>query len=106
MNMENDKYIMPTMPLPDTPFRLPMFGGIVPPRPDIIHVRNDDILSAKTPEPKRIKVLKGSAFLFGIIWDKADRILNIFISVLWIKIPIPAKKCMMKLKEKTDNEGR
>jgi hypothetical protein len=71
--------------------QLPLYGEIVPRQP-VIYMRHEDLLSAKMPEPIRIKVKLSKCVLIGGIWDKKDRMLHILIPWLHIEIPFKEKK--------------
>ena len=88
--MNIDKYIPPPPPLPDTPFRLPFYGGFIIPKPRIItkiEMKMEDVAPIKA-KPRRIRIRRLKRyFLFFVTWNKEDRILHIFIPMFHIEIP-------------------
>lgn len=84
-------YMPPPPPKADMPFRMPLFGGIVPPTPTVTMSR-ESLMPAKMPEPRRIKIERTNRyFVFGAIWDKKSRTLYILIPMLLIEIPLKEK---------------
>jgi len=86
-----EEYMLPPPPT-GIPFHLPMFGGLVPPRPTVTMTR-ESLMPAKMPEPRRIKIERSKRyFVFGVIWDKESRTIFVLIPMLLIEIPLKEKK--------------
>jgi len=86
-----DKYTPPPLPKADMTFHLPLYGGIVPPRP-IIPIIREEIMPAKMPEPRHIKLhIMRRGILFGYLLDKTNGKLHIFLLVFDLEIPLKVK---------------
>jgi hypothetical protein len=73
-------------------FSLPLYGGIVPPRPTVT-ITPENIIPQKTPKPKRIivKIIK-RYFLLGFAWNETYSEIYIFIPMLCIAITVKKRR--------------
>jgi hypothetical protein len=88
--MLDNVYTPSPLPPPATNihFHLPLFGGLVPPRPTVTMLR-ESITPKEMPKPRRIKIERTKrCFVFGAIWDKGSWTLYILIPMLLIEISL------------------